>query len=377
MTTESGINNATVRVENRRKLTKLLYEEEALTRQALIGRLQLSAPTVKLLIQQLEADGLISYQSATHSSGGRVPDLVCFNYNAFYAIGIEISQYHNRILVINMKCDTIDQSHVFCRFEDTRDYWESISKRLDSILEKDRIPREQVLGVGLAIPGPVRQTEKKFSSWLLNLQDYSYQNLEEIFGFTVIAENDANAAGYAEIWLGRNLNDAVYLSVSKGVGGAIINNRSVMRGQGNCSGEFGHMIIVPNGRQCLCGRRGCLDMYCSTTQLLQYCEGDIDSFFKKKDSDPKLQLYWQEYLQYLAIGISNLALSLDLPVVLGGEITPYIAQNFEEFQEIILAMDPFNRELTATCTLSRLSENGAATGAALFKIIEYLEIGQV
>ena len=67
--------------------------------------------------------------------------------------------------------------------------------------------------------------------------------------YPLVVENDANAAGFAEIWKSDDLDDAAYLSVSKGVGGTIINKREIVRGHSGFSGEFGHMTIDSNGKK--------------------------------------------------------------------------------------------------------------------------------
>ncbi len=373
MTVNTGMSNAAVRIENRKKLTMLLYKERGLTKQDLAARLHLSLPTINLLVQQLEDENLIFYQSSEQSSGGRIPNLVCFKYDAYVSVGIEISQMHNRIIIMDMKCAILDQFSSFCCFENKTEYWENLSERMQELLKKNKITKKRMLGVGIAFPGPVQKEEKKVSSWLLGLEDYSYAHFENIFGYPVVIENDANSAGFAEIWLREELHDAAYLSVSKGVGGALINDRTVRRGQNNCCGEFGHLMIVPNGRKCLCGRRGCLDTYCSTNILHQFGGGNISTFFEKKETDEELQKVWNEYLNYLAIGISNIALSLDIPVIIGGEITPYLADNFETVREKIAEIDPFKRT-SEMCSLSKLSENGAAIGAALFIVVDFLGI---
>ncbi|HIU34692.1 MAG TPA: ROK family transcriptional regulator [Candidatus Pullichristensenella excrementigallinarum] len=372
---ERGINNASVRVENRRKLTKLLYTMGALTRQELSAKLRLSLPTVNFLVQMLEEDGLIYYQtSAQSSTGGRIPNLVCFRYDAYLSVGIDVSQTHHRILIMDMKCAIIDQYNAFLRFEDSDAYWETVNARLESLLAKNHLSKKRILGVGIAIPGPVFHQTGKLDSWLLHLKEYNYQKLENVFGLPVFVENDANSAGFAEIWMREDIQDAAYLSVSKGVGGAIIRNRTIVHGINGLAGEFGHQIVVPNGRKCLCGRHGCLDCYCSTTLLYQECEGGISAFFEKKNGDARLAAIWESYLEYLAIGVTNIAIILDLPVIIGGEITPYIAASFDELGEKCARIDSFSRRWTSMYSLSHLGENGAAIGAALLPVVKHLEI---
>lgn len=116
-----------------------------------------------------------------------------------------------------------------------------------------------------------------------------FDNAGDLNGLLLVVENDANAAGFAEIWKSDDLDDAAYLSVSKGVGGTIINKREIVRGHSGFSGEFGHMTIDSNGKKCLCGRRGCLDVYCSTSVLSQYADDSLDKFFENKKEDKHLQ----------------------------------------------------------------------------------------
>ena len=368
---DKGINNASVRVENRKKLTQLLYMQDGLTKQELASKLRLSLPTINLLVQQLEDDGLISYQSSEQSSGGRIPNVVRFKFDAYVSVGINITPNHNRILILDLKGGILDQYYIFIRFEETAEYWQGLCERVNWILEKNKILRKKVLGVGMAIPGPVMQKEKRISSLLLKLTDFSFAALDDIFGFPIIMENDANSAGFAEVWMRDDISRAAYLSVSKGVGGAIIENRAVVRGLNNYCGEFGHMILFPNGQDCLCGKKGCLDSYISTKVLMKYGGNDLSPFFEKKVQDKALQAVWEEYLENLAIGMSNIVTAFDSPIILGGDISPYIVQDFERLKNMVASLVPFERHIPI-CSLSHLGENGAAMGSALLVTAKYL-----
>lgn len=368
----TGMNNAMVRIENRKKLTNLLYKESGITKQDLSHRLHLSAPTINLLVQQMEEDDLVFYQSAEQSSGGRIPNLVCFNYNAYITAGIDIQKKCFRILLLNLKCQILDKITVERKFEAAENYWKDIRVAVDKILEKNQIDSERFRGVGIAVPGPVNQDEKIFSSMLLNISEYSYREAEEIIEYPLVIENDANSAGFAEIWNSDDIDDAAYLSVSKGVGGTIINHREVVRGENGFSGEFGHMTIVPNGELCLCGRRGCLDMYCSTGILSQYTEDSLEKFFEEKKKNDFLKEQWEKYLQYLEIGVSNLAVILDYPVIIGGELATFLQEDFNGFKKQIESLNPFKRK-TSICKLSALGADSSAIGAALIIIQNVLD----
>jgi len=82
--------------------------------------------------------------------------------------------------------------------------------------------------------------------------------------------NDANAAAIGEMQFGsaRNMKDFIFITLGTGVGSGIVVNGSVLYGHDGFAGEIGHTIIIREGRLCRCGRRGCLEAYCSAPGLV-------------------------------------------------------------------------------------------------------------
>lgn len=93
--------------------------------------------------------------------------------------------------------------------------------------------------------------------------------LQALTGVPVMIENDANAAGWAEYryGAGEGLDDVVMLTLGTGVGGAVVIGGELLRGGHGIAGELGHMRVVPDGRTCGCGQRGCLEVYGSGRAL--------------------------------------------------------------------------------------------------------------
>ena len=90
----------------------------------------------------------------------------------------------------------------------------------------------------------------------LDLRYFDYRAVEDIFVLPVIIENEANAAGFAESWLqSRDQADGIYLSINKGVGGAVIVDHALSYGINRRSGEFGHMTLVPAAADVPAARR--------------------------------------------------------------------------------------------------------------------------
>ncbi|PJJ56056.1 glucokinase [Mumia flava] len=88
-------------------------------------------------------------------------------------------------------------------------------------------------------------------------------------GRRVLVDNDANCAAWAEWRFGaaQNEPDLVCLTLGTGIGGAIVVDGRLHRGRWGVAGEFGHMQVVPDGRPCECGNRGCLEQYASGNAL--------------------------------------------------------------------------------------------------------------
>lgn len=92
----------------------------------------------------------------------------------------------------------------------------------------------------------------------------------KLIGLPVVVENDANAAAWGEyrFGAGRGFDHLVCVTVGTGIGGGIVLDGRLYRGRYGIGAEFGHMQVVPNGRRCGCGQRGCWEQYCSGRALL-------------------------------------------------------------------------------------------------------------
>lgn len=95
------------------------------------------------------------------------------------------------------------------------------------------------------------------------------RRVEERLGLPVRLEHDANSAAWGE-WrfgAGQHARDWVFFSVGTGIGATLMTQETIYRGAFGTAPEFGHLVVVPGGRQCSCGKRGCLERYASGTAL--------------------------------------------------------------------------------------------------------------
>lgn len=94
---------------------------------------------------------------------------------------------------------------------------------------------------------------------------------------TIVVENDANAAGWAEFRFGaaRDVDDMLLLTVGTGLGGAIVSNGELVRGAWGVASEVGHMRVVPGGHYCGCGHEGCWEQYASGSALVRDAQAAV------------------------------------------------------------------------------------------------------
>lgn len=130
----------------------------------------------------------------------------------------------------------------------------------------------EITALGVAAPGFI-DADQSVVYYAPNLSWRNYplrDRLREEFGSaTIVVDNDASAAGWAEhrFGVGAGAGDMVMLTLGTGVGGAIVTDGRLVRGGFGAASELGHMRVVPNGRLCGCGASGCLEQYASGRAL--------------------------------------------------------------------------------------------------------------
>jgi predicted NBD/HSP70 family sugar kinase len=129
-------------------------------------------------------------------------------------------------------------------------------------------------GIGISMPGRVDpETQRLILAPNLKWADYDIKGaIEEHMQLQVELANAANACLLSELWSGRldGIRNAVLITVSEGIGGAILANGQIITSRSGLAGEFGHSPIDPTGPVCGCGQRGCWEVFASSTAALRY-----------------------------------------------------------------------------------------------------------
>lgn len=201
------------------------------------------------------------------------------------------------------------------------------------LIEKNRLTLGDIEYIGVTAPGTVDPV-RGVVEYAPNLPFVNYPLADKFKEFLpvgrVLVANDANAAALGEALVGaaRGTRSSVMITLGTGVGGGVILDGKIFSGGLNFSGaELGHTVIVAGGRPCGCGRRGCWETYSSATGLISLTKERIDelraagipsrmcdvervsgrtAFSLSREGDAQAQRVVDEYISYLAIGVTNM-----------------------------------------------------------------------
>ena len=353
------------------KILQYIINNQDTSKVELSKKLNLSMPTVLSNVNNLIEKGIVLETGEHASTGGRKAKSIAINPGYRYAVGLVITANHLGLVLVNMRNEIEKTERVRLKFSQDISYCSEVEKLTSEFLEDMKEP-ERILGIGISIPGILNQKEHLVvKSHALGLENYSLSFLEHAFSLPVFFENDANAAMLAE---DMNLyKNAVYLSLNSTLGGAFCIDGKLVTGQNQKAGEFGHMILVPGGRKCYCGKTGCADAYCAASDLTGETFDNVQQFLNQMEQgDSKLQEQWETYLDDLAILITNLRMAYDMDVILGGEVGGCLETYMIPLGEKVMRYNGFDRDVRYLSTCSYKKE-ASAVGVAKYFLTEFIK----
>jgi glucokinase len=190
-----------------------------------------------------------------------------------FAIGVDLGGTNLRIAAVDTSGKVLEKITLGTAVTRGRDkvIYEMCSA-IQEVTSKFRTSAGHLAGIGIGVPGIIEMQTGMLreSPNLPGWQDYPVrQEIEQRLGTHVVLENDANAAALGEKWLGAasNVEDMCMITLGTGVGGGVVLGGRVWHGMTGMAGELGHITADPNGPQCGCGNRGCLEQYASATAV--------------------------------------------------------------------------------------------------------------
>lgn len=245
---------------------------------------------------------------------------------------------------------------------------------MEEFIEDCQLDRSRILGVGIALPAILSGDRQTVSyATVIDFKGGSVRRFAEYIPYPCVLSNDANAAGLTELWGEQDMHNVVYLSLNNSVGGSIIVSNQIYTGENHRSGEFGHMTILPEGRTCYCGQKGCVDAYCSARILSDSTGGSIAEFFRLLgEGKEEQQAIWQEYQGYLVITVNNLRMLYDCDVILGGYAGAYMEEYIDDLQALAARKNTFEQD-GSYLRVCKYKLEATAVGAALELVTEFID----
>jgi len=305
------------------------------------------------------------------------------------AIGVDIGGTKVAAGVVNDSGEILESTRRLTPGHDVAETERVIADAVNELMS-----RHEVSAVGVGAAGWIANDRATvlFSPHLAWRNEPLRDALAEAIGVPVIVENDANAAAWAEYRFGaaREARVAVMVTLGTGIGGGLVLSGVLYRGAFGVGCEYGHMSVVPDGRRCACGNRGCWEMYASGTalardarelanvapvsahRLMQMANGDPDQLTgplvtrAAREGDQAAVEIYTAMGRWLGRGLANLAAVIDPNVfIIGGGVS--------EAGELLLApaQQAFGEALTgrgfrpaAEIRLAELGPEAGLVGAA-------------
>lgn len=243
MTGQGPLQNDRIREHNRFLVYASLKHQGKLSRTDISRATDLSIPTVTTIIHEFIQLGLVDEVGQSTPRGGRPAQLISFNPQAYTVLSVDLAQQHYQAAIIDLLGNPVR------RFTGPRrrrnGEQELISWLAD--LHAQHSASYRIQQTGVSVPGVVDpDTGNVHLASALGWDNFPLaQHLEQTFGHRVILENDVNALAIGELHYGQgsDCTNVAYLSVTDGIGFAIVINRQIYRGSHSAAGEIGYSTL--------------------------------------------------------------------------------------------------------------------------------------
>lgn len=316
---------------------------DGLSRTELVDVTGLSAQTVTNITRRLLEEGLIEEAGRTIQGPGKPRTTLRLRAGSRMSIGVHLDPAMMTFVLLDLAGVVTARSTRRMPADDARRIIGAMAGAIEELIAGSGVERELITGIGVATPGPldaVRGTvidPPKLRSWhRVPLRDA----LAEATGMRVTLEKDTTAAAVAELWTGDHPAEGsfifVYLGI--GIGTSLVLDGAVVRGASHNAGEVGHLIVDPDGPECACGQRGCVEVVCTPQAIVERAERagvfdddrvgsdaeSVDARFSElcaraERGDDEASVVLDETALHVSVLISVLTNLLDVDrVVLGG-----------------------------------------------------------
>jgi len=262
------------------EIIKQLYYKHPLSLTEISRLTHKSLPLVTKCVQNLIAEGYIIEQGLGPSTGGRRASLFLLNQEKQkYIVSVAMDQFITRLVVYDLVNNAKSEiSTMELPLTDNPDATNQLIAFINTNLAASGIPQENLLGIGIGVPGFVNAESGISHSYLktdteLPLGDY----LADKLGLPVFLDNDSSLIALAELHYGAAVGkrNVMVANIGWGTGLGMIVNGKLYRGSSGYAGEFSHIPLSKSNDLCSCGKRGCLEVETSLLVMTERAAAEI------------------------------------------------------------------------------------------------------
>lgn len=303
-----------------------------------------------------------------------------------YSFGVDVGGTTIKMGLFDLDGNVLDKWEIKSRTENGGvNVLPDIAEAIKAKISEKAIAKEDVVGVGIGVPGPVDDKGVVYKcvnlGWgVLNINE----ELGKLLDMPVKGGNDANVAALGEMWKGggQGFESIVVVTLGTGVGGGIIMNGKILTGAKGAAGEIGHIHVDDNEKDvCGCGNSGCLEQFASATGIVRLANRALEATDKKtvlKAGEVSAKDVWdavkagdevaieiaEKFGQYLGKGLAAVAGVINPEAfVIGGGVSKagtilldYIQKNYTPYV--------FHASRDVKFTLATLGNDAGIYGAA-------------
>lgn len=269
-------NRELMRAHNRSIILNAIKSHGDISRAEIARLTGLSPATVSAITAELIAENLVLEHAEGDSSGGRPPILLRLNPRGGFVIGIKVSEHHLFGALTDLTAAVITKQRLDLSDHAVNDILDGIVTMVANLLLSGSVRKKQLLGIGVGLAGVVDCNRGVLKhSPIFGWREVPLRDLLQArLRVPVYVDNDVNTLTLSEKWFGaaRTVENFLVVTLGRGVGMGIVVQGQIYRGHGGGAGEFGHIVVDPQGPPCACGGRGCLETFVADPGLLRLAQ---------------------------------------------------------------------------------------------------------
>lgn len=366
---------------NRSLIIKEIVKAGMISRADISKVTDLTRATISAQVADLLDEGLIIETQLEHFSVGRKPIMLSLNSHAGYALGIDLDYGQISFTLSDLLGHPVTSTIIKINTTDYAQILHILVEQIKKYKAEYTDSHYGIVGIVIAIHGLVGKDEVVHFVPRLGWEDIHLKtDLENEIDIDVYLENNANLSSFAErVFFHHETDNLLCATLYSGIGMGMMMKNDFFRGHGGFAGEIGHMIVVPEGRPCNCGNKGCWEKYASESIIFEYLSEkrqmknlsyeDIKKWLDEGDQEVHELL--EQLLYYLSVGLNNMINIYNPDVlVLDSEILRMYPDALDKIKRNLHSSISHYRELS----ISSIGKKSCVLGACALAIKHFLGV---